>query len=235
LNGVSAKDNRDGDLSDKIVVEHMQLVDDSGRILVSYAVADSSGNVAKLQQEVRYSDYESPKFTLSEALIYEDADSFDIMNVVGAQDVIDGDIQHRIRVTALTEGSITDVGKHEVYFQVTNSLGDTAELAMSVEVFETGIFDGKLKLTDYLIYLPKGSTFKPTEYLDSFEYKAESTTLAGALPRNYELELIGAVTTEEPGVYPLGYKVTYTIRHATNPDYDQKITAYSKLIVIVEG
>lgn len=235
LQGVTAQDRRDGDVTGKLVVERMQLINADGLIEVGYAVADSSGNVAKAVRKVQYTDYEGPKFSLECPLVFEEHENIDIMDAVLASDVLDGDVQHRIRATAMTDESITKVGTHKVHFQVTNSLGDTSEIQIPVEVLETNTYEADLTLTDYLIYLPQGSGFQPKEYLDAFTYKGTTTQLSGGLPRDFSLKITGEVPTQTPGVYPVEYRVTYIVRHATNPDYDQKFTGYSKLIVVVEG
>lgn len=235
LQGVTAVDRHDGDVSDKLVVESMHLMDADGLIEVGYAVADKSGNVAKATRMVQYTDYESPKFSLSAPLIYEVYEDFDIMRSVFAQDVVDGDIQHRIRATALGEESIMSQGVHEVHFQVSNSLGDISEIILPVEVIETGTYAADLTLTDYLIYLPQGAVFQPEEYLNEFTYRAENTSLRKGLPRNFYLEVTGAVQTQTPGVYHIEYLVTRVVQHATNPELDQMYSGYSKLIVVVEG
>lgn len=235
LQNVTAVDRRDGDVTEKLVVESMHLMNADGLIEVGYAVADKSGNVAKATRMVQYTDYESPKFSLSAPLIYEVYDDFDIMRSVFAQDVIDGDIQHRIRATALGEESIMSQGVHEVHFQVSNSLGDLSEIILPVEVIETGTYAADLTLTDYLVYLPQGATFRPEEYLGEFIYRAESTSLRNGLPHNFFIEVTGAVQTQTPGVYRVEYLVTQVVQHATNPELDQTYSGYSKLIVVVEG
>ena len=235
LQGVTAVDRHDGDVSDKLVVESMYLMDADGLIEVGYAVADKSGNVAKATRMVQYTDYESPKFSLSAPLIYEVYEDFDIMRSVFAQDVVDGDIQHRIRATVLGEESIMSQGVHEVHFQVSNSLGDISEIILPVEVIETGTYAADLTLTDYLIYLPQGAVFRPEEYLDEFIYRAESTSLRNGLPHNFSVEVTGAVQTQTPGVYHIEYLVTRVVQHATNPELDRMYSGYSKLIVVVEG
>ena len=49
--------------------------------------------------------------------------------------MMDGDIQHRVRATALEEEAITALGTHQVRFQVNNALGDTRTLELPVEVY----------------------------------------------------------------------------------------------------
>lgn len=235
LQGVTAADPQDGDVTGKLVVESIRLVDTDGLIEVAYAVADSAGNVAKAARDVRYTDYESPKFSLSAPLIYLESEKFDVMGAVSASDVLDGDIQHRIRATSLAEKDISNLGKHQVYFQVTNSIGDTVELVMPVEVLKADSYTAELTLTDYLIYIPEGSRFEAKSYLNRFTYKSEEISLRAGIPAELSLEISGEVQTDTPGVYTVEYEVTYTVAHETNPDYDQHFTGYSKLIVVVEG
>ena len=235
LQGVTATDKQDGDVTDRVLIESMELLDDTGRMEICYAAVDSSGNVSKASREVRYTDYVSPRFSLSEPLIYGEYESFDIMSDVFATDVLDGDIQHRIHATSLTYESISNVGCHDVYFQVTNSLGDMSDITIPVEVVKSGTYNADLTLTDYLIYLSVDDNFKAENYLKTFVYKTEETSLRSGVPENYSLNIGGAVNTKVPGVYTVEYRVTYTMRSTVNPEYDQEYTGYSKLIVLVEG
>jgi hypothetical protein len=235
LQGVAASDEQDGDLTERLVVEDVQLMDDSGLIEVSYAVADNSGNVAKATRQVKYTDYDSPKFILTEPLIYEEHETFDVMSVIHATDVLDGDIQHRIRATTLTEESISSVGTHRLYFQVTNSIGDTSELTVPLEVLDTGRYEADLTLTDYLIYLPVGSDFQAKNYLGEFVHRNKTVSLRDGLPEDFSVSISSDVSTGTEGVYTVTYKVSYTVRNEQNSEYDQKFTGYSRLIVVVEG
>lgn len=235
LQGITVRDNADGDVTDSLVVENVSLLDSSGRITVNYAAFDRAGNVAKAQREAQYTDYECPKFTLKTPLIYTSGSTFDVLSTVGATDQIDGDIQHRVRATALSDGSIAQLGIHDVKFQVSNSLGDTASLVLPVEVLDPRQYDASLELTEYLIYISKGDTFTPSKYLKTFTRQNTTINLAFGLPSGYSLSTSGNVQTQTPGVYPVEFRVTYTIRHETDHSRDQAFTGYSKLIVVVEG
>lgn len=46
LEDVTAKDNRDGDLTDQVFVDSITPVSDNKRVVIKYAVIDSSNNVA---------------------------------------------------------------------------------------------------------------------------------------------------------------------------------------------
>lgn len=235
LQGVTASDDRDGSVTGSLVVESVYLLNGEGAVEVSYAVADSAGNVAKATRQVQYTDYESPRFSLQAPLVYYELQRFDILDNIGATDAIDGDIQHRIRATSMTEDTLATAGTHTIRFQVHNSLGDSTELVLPVEVWSTNSFNSRLSLTDYLIYLPVGATFEPKTYLDSFSGNNETVSLRKGLPEDFRMETDGKVDTSVEGVYAVSYTVTHTVRHATNSDYDQHYTGYSKLIVVVEG
>jgi hypothetical protein len=235
LAGVSATDKRDGNVTDSLVVESITLLDKTGHFTVSYAAFDKSGNVAKAQQEAVFTDYTSPRFSLDQPLLFRSGLSFDVLNILDVEDAVDGNLQHRIRATALDTDTITTIGTHTVQFQVTNSLGDTSTLVLPVEIYEINAFDASLTLTDYLVYLPVGADFNAAAYLDAFTYQKKSTNLRSYLPSNFSLETEGTVQTGTPGVYTVGYYVTYTDENVNNPNLPRKHVGYSKLIVVVEG
>jgi len=235
LQGITARDKKDGDVTDLLVVEHVSLLNAEGDIMVSYAAFDRSGNVSKAQREARYTDYQSPRLTLTQALVFPQSTNFDVLNVVGARDALDGDIQHRVRATLLEEGAINELGVHNVRFQVSNSLGDMVSYVLPVEVYDPKLYDGTLELGAYLVYLAPGETFTAKNYLGNCTFRGETVNLHTGLPKDYKLETRGEVHTDTPGVYPVEYRVTYTVKNEKDRDLDQHYTAYSKLIVIVEG
>ena len=234
LQGITAVDSGDGDVTSSLVVERVELLEDAGRLLVHYAAFDSAGNVAKAQREAKYTDYRSPRFTLEEPLVYRQGAAFDVLSDIGATDVIDGDIQHRVRATMLTEQAIVEAGVHEVEFRVSNSLGDTVTAVLPVEV-RNPEREAKLTLSQYLLYLPVNGSFNAKDYLELYTYGEDDVDLSKGLPRGYSLKTEGKVQTQNPGVYPVEYRVTYTIVNEQDREKDVEITGYSKLIVIVEG
>ena len=234
LQGITAKDAADGDVTDSLVVESVTLLDSDGNLSVSYAAFDRSGNVAKAERNARYTDYEPPKFTCRAPLLYPYLTNFDNLSTVGAYDVIDGEIQHRVKATSTDENSIASLGIHQVIFQVTNSLGDTSRQTFPVEVYDPETYNAELSLKEYLIYLPRGSAFVPKNYLKTFVVKGEEVNLTAGMPRDYSLKTTGEVLTQNPGTYVVEFRLTYLERHETNPDLDKEFTGYSKMIVIVE-
>ena len=234
LQGITADDNKDGDVTDSIVVERITMLDSDGNVSVSYAAFDAAGNVTRAERKAVYTDYVSPRFTLSRPLQYTQGTSFDILANVGATDVFDGEIQHRVRANVLGEAAISTLGTHMVEFKVTNSLGDTHTVNLPVEVSAYENYGADLKLKQYLVYLPVGAAFNAASYLDTFSYQRELVTLDGVVPAGFDLETVGNVQTRNPGVYTLDYTLKYSEKNE-NGMVAMKYSADSRLIVIVEG
>ena len=228
LQGVTAQDKVDGDVTASLVVESLELLDPDGTIRVTYAAFDKAGNVTKAVRQAKFTDYESPRFSLSQSLTFSHSSGFDIFRMIQAQDALDGDISHRIRVTSLDESSVTTMGLHQVELRVSNSLGETVKLVIPVEVYAAGSYEATLKLKEYLIYLPAGETLDAESYLDAFSRSGVSVALANGLPEGYSLDVKSDVQPNVPGVYTVEYRVTQTVGAAT-------YTGYAKLIVVVEG
>lgn len=235
LQGITARDNRDGDVTASLVVESICLEDSDGTITVTYAAFDRAGNVAKAQRQARYTDYESPRFSLSGPLVFSQNSGFEVLSSISARDALEGDISHRIRATSLSESAITSQGVHDISFRVTNSLGETVELILPLEVYQPGSYQANLELTDYLVYLPVGSSFSVKDYLKSYTRGTETVTLSSGLPAGYTLRTIGQVDTNTPGVYDVSYWVICTNENSSNTALNQTVTGYSKLIIVVEG
>lgn len=227
LTGVTAADDRDGDVTASIVVESARDITSDGCVTVTYAAFDSSGNVAKTTRTVRYTDYQSPRVTLSSSLVFTYGTNFDVLKVVGAQDLLDGDIGYRVRATSLEDVSLNTEGVHRIRFRVSNSLGELVELVLPVEVHYAGRYNAELHLTDYLVYLEPGTDFRPRDYLMEFIARGEGADLTEQLPADLTVAVSGTVDTETPGVYPVSYTVKRTVG---NVEY----VGYARLMVVVE-
>lgn len=228
LQGVTAADSRDGDVTDSLLVESVGSVNEDGQVKVTYAAFDRAGNVAKASRTVQYSDYVPPRFTLDAPLAYAHGSSFDIIDHVGAVDLLDGDITHRVKVTSLADSAISAPGVYDIRLQVTNSLGDTETLIVQTEIYPSGTYNAQLTLTEYLVYVPQGAVFDPEDYLGVFTYGSNAVDLSGGVPGSCDLEISGRVNTQTPGLYTIEYLISRTAG-------SQVYTAYSRLVVVVEG
>ena len=68
LQGVTAFDDKDGDVTASLVVSSVRLLDSDGTIEVTYAAFDKAGNVASTVRNAKYTDYVSPRFTANQSL-----------------------------------------------------------------------------------------------------------------------------------------------------------------------
>ena len=194
LQGVTATDAEDGDVTDSVLVETSTHFVSDKTVEVTYAAFDSQGHVTKAKRSVRYVDYTSPRFHLSGPLMFSESGVSDLLSYVGATDCIDGNITSRVKVASLESGTLLNTpGNHPLEFRVTNSTGDTAYLTVGVEVVSGYNSARQIPLTDYLVYLPLGSEFDPKAYLS--ENYANDRDLA----------ITSSVNTSAPGVYDVHY------------------------------
>ncbi len=226
LQGVTATDDWDGDVTAGIVVEKIFLNNDDGLATVTYAAFDQAGNVAKASRQIQYTDYRGPRFTLKSAMLFGQTGA-DVLRYIGAEDPLDGNISHRVRATLLDEESLSTPGIHPLQLQVTNSLGHTQTLVIPVEIRRNDNYQAQLTLTEYLIYMKQGGKFRAENYLSTFTLGNTPLTLSGSVPQGFTLQTTGTVNTGEPGVYTVTYELTQN-------ENGRSYTAVSKLIVVVE-
>ncbi len=167
LQGVTAMDDEDGDVTDAILVEGISNLMDNDTAIVTYAAFDDVGNVSKATRTIRYKNYQPPVFGQKKALVFQSNTSPDILTFMSANDKVDGDISNRIKGTLISDtNNLNNTGVHEVEFRVTNSLGDTEYLTLPVEVYAAGTYNANVELNDYLVYIKRGSVFHPEDYLE---------------------------------------------------------------------
>lgn len=228
LQGIRAVDARDGDVTAGILVESVYGINEDNLTTVTYAAFDSAGNVSKIQRQVCYVDYRAPRFELYASPTFAFGSGFDLLECVGASDVLEGDIRRRVHATLISDTkSIESEGTHQIKLQVTNGLGDVADLLIPVEVYDPEWYVADVELKDYLIYLDKGDRFDARSYLKSFGFRGDIIDLTAGIPAEITVEIDDQVKTRIPGVY----EVTYELSRNLN------VTTYSgiaKLIVVVE-
>lgn len=221
--GVTAWDDQDGDVTASILVEGIAGLSSDQFATITYAAFDRAGNVAKAQRTLQYIDYHSPRFSLSAPLVFRSGSSFNLLNYIGAVDVVDGVLDDRIKATMIsTESALTEEGTHEVQFRVTNSMKDTAYLTVPVDIYPAGMYNATVTLSDYLVYVEQNSRFDYLDYLESFQKGAEKILLKDN-SSNVSVSCDSDVNTNVPGTY----RVTYTVKSGS-------YTGYTRMIVVVE-
>lgn len=164
LEGVTAYDEKDGDITDKIIIESVSKFTDYGLCKVTYAVCDSDNHVATASKKIKYTDYTSPKFYSKEPLCFADNVSIDLSDKIGVTDCIDGDISDNLILTTENLTPRTE-GTYSVKATVTNSRGDTAELDIPIIVEEKNSNAPIIELSDYIVYTPKNKKVNIKSYI----------------------------------------------------------------------
>jgi hypothetical protein len=168
LQFVTAVDKRDGDLTDKIVVERKKYFVSKGMTVISYAVCDSDNNVVKLQKNLKFTDYEFPKLKLKSDFIIHTGDNPEMTGLVSAYDVCDGDISSRIKIIT-TSFNYTVAGEYDINCKVTNSYGDTTDITFKAIVTDDDYSGSKIQLSDYIIYVPKNTEIDFRQYITGIQ------------------------------------------------------------------
>ena len=209
LEGLTAYDNKDGDLTDSIMVYGKSFFTEKGTLTVDYVVFDSDYNVASFSRKVCYTDYTSPEFAVDEVLYFGENTSEDIEDYVTAVDVLDGDITDSVRVDT-SELDTETAGTYTVTFSVTNSYGDTSELEVYVTIGETSRQYGVI-LKSSLVYIDKGSSFDAEEYIDKYissqgeELDVEGLSVYEDGYYVLDVDADSDVDTKTPGTYTVKY------------------------------
>ena len=220
LNGVTAQDDRDGDVTSLMVVERISDLSQDHTATVTYAAFDRSGNVAKATRTVHYADYTPPVFSITSPLVFPIGSSTDILSRVQVMDVLDGNISHNLKASLTGDSSgLNTVGTHQVTFRVTNSMGDTARITLPVDVLPSNTYTGNIRLTKNMVHLNQGVRFRANDYFDRLIVGSASFTRKDGV----ELETVSDVDTSTPGIYSVAFTAKY-----------ETIQAFTRLIVVVE-
>ncbi|MDY3281428.1 hypothetical protein [Dysosmobacter sp.] len=195
LADVTAFDEKDGDLTDRLLLQGVDKGAD-GTMAATYAVADSDGHVVTRTREVRYTDYTPPRFALQRELRYSAGAAVRVRDRLTAYDMVDGDISSRIKVISGTTSY--DEGTYPVTFQVTNSLGDTASVTLDVVVRSYAAGEPRIELKEYLIYQKLGDRLNPMDYLKSVS-GGDAESVTAALPEGGLKKGVNAVRYTCPG------------------------------------
>ena len=199
LQGMSAEDDRDGDVTDELVIQDISEFDSEGKRTVHFAAADSSGNVAYASRNMSYSDYEAPKFALSAPLRFPMGSDFNICSGISASSSLDGDLTNNIKYTIDRSVTSSTTGTYQIEFRVMDSTGTTSYLTTELEVYDPAEERAEITLSSYLVYLHVGDRFDASSYY-------EGTNLGKG--SDEDLQIDSNVDTSAEGTYYVDYTVT---------------------------
>lgn len=209
LKGLTAVDEKDGDITDSIMVSGTSYFIEKGIINVTYVVFDSDNNFGSLSRKVKYTDYHSPEFSLSQPLIFTRNTNVSVLDYVRADDQLDGDITDKIKMSGNNIDMAT-AGVYPITLEVTNSYGDRAEIDTNVVIQDSNPA-GSITLNAYLVYVDRDSEFDAGNYIQSVisssgeQLQTEGLQIYDGGSPLTEINVNGTVDTGTPGCYQLEY------------------------------
>ena len=236
LQGITASDTEDGDLTDKVMVESVGRFDKEGRRTVTYAVIDSDSLVAHASRKLTYSDYTPTRFSTDKPLSFE-MGTTDLTGRIQAYDCLDGDLTASVKLTSEEGIEVAQSGHYEAALKVTNSAGATSVLPVTVEIYDPSVRSSVplITLSDYVVYIAEGTAFDPKSYLQSVTTKGTEyafTSEEGTFSMDDEAGMDdassmddaagndGASGTDDAAVTARGSTINYkyvTIESSVNP------------------
>lgn len=219
LKGVTATDEKDGDISDRLLVESIGRFaeNEKGYCKITYAVSDLDNHVATATRKIHYTDYTAPKFTMSKPLIFSIYDVVNTVGIVGASDCLDGNISQNVII--YSPDFVEDKeGTFSLQATVTNSKGDLSKIELPLLVEKQAKDAPQILLNKYLIYVKKGKAAPDwKKYIDE---TVDSTGVEADL----KVDIKTNFNKDKTGMYTVNY-------YGTD---NRNIKGHTALIVVVE-
>ena len=201
-----AYDNVDGDLSSRIHVKDVSTLVNETDVNVTYIVFDEASNYATYTRTVRYRDYTPPRFNLLRPMIFNVGETVSFGSSVTVTDQRDGNISGRLKLEESTVISNTP-GVYSALLSVTNRMGDTITLPLTIQIVDNSTTRPDITLTKYLIYLERGKEPDWKSFLsqvrDPLSSSADKTVSVGKVTVN-----ASKIDVSTPGVYEVYYYYT---------------------------
>ena len=225
LEGVSAYDDEDGDLTEKILIGGFSDFTERGVSSLEYAVYDKDGNIATINRKVVFSNYVPPKIKLLAPCVFKatnnDYDFPSLPSYLEGWDIIDGNITKHMLINS-TDIKFSEPGKYTAAVYLKNSFGDEVNIELPIHIIDPGISGYSIEFTEEpLIYTNKGDAVKPEKYIKAIrnEYTNE------IIPDNeYELTINSNVNTSKDGIYEIHFS-------ATSPDKSLRGETWMTVVV----
>ena len=202
LAGVTASDNRDGDLTGQVMIQGISRLLSANTARVTFVVFDGARNMGSATRTIRYTDYQRPIISLTQPPVfkpYPEGDSImELLAAATARDVRDGDISDRLQVAAQNVNDSLE-GSYQIHLQVTNSMGDTESIPLTITISGDGSRSLGITLKEYITYISQGDSFDPYAFVSTVggtRYSSSSRDLA----------VESNVDTAAPGYYQVCYR-----------------------------
>ena len=219
LQGVTAFDTQDGDVTDSIGIVSISgfIDDDYTTRQVNYVAFDDDSHVASASRKMVYTDYQTIHFSLDAPLRFPmQSSNINILKLLHAKDCIDGDISNTIIFSdnSLIQADIAS--EYDVVIQASNSVGEIKELPVTIRIYDSEKEIGlpQIVLSDYLVYTKVGEKIDPKKFIRSVRLgydmsREEKKAFVKKKPEvnidlfNYE----DNIDYNTPGVYEIKYSI----------------------------
>lgn len=198
LEGISAYDEADGDVSNTLMIKDITVLSGGNKARVTYVARDKRNNISEAYRFVTYIGSDNDGYELSDEELYDS--EFD-EQVIANNEIEEEPIEDDIDIEEETEVS----ADAEVEAEADNEAGDEpAEEAKPEEVKpeekkpEEPKKDDKtpkITLKQKTVNINVGQTFNPSDYIATKENASS-------------IEIDGGIDVMTPGTYPLTFKVT---------------------------
>lgn len=222
LQGVSAKDKEDGNISDGVFIYGISAFDNSNTRTITYAVFDSDNQMVTSSRKMKYKDYVAPRFSATQPLsnlslgTMMNSNNKQDTSYIHARSSVDGDISNKISVSQVEDGT------NMIYkYSVTDSTGTSSSFEVSEKLNLNSILNNNIdiELKKYIVYVKKGTVLNTRSYIKN--------VVTGLGKQNELKASVDIETNYNPSLEGV-YEVRYTLNRS-NGDY-----GVTKLIVIVE-
>lgn len=245
LEGITAKDQKDGDVTDSVVLESLSSFISGSTRLATYAAFDSDQHVVRGSRRITYTDYTKPEFSMHQLLEYPAGRSSISINGITAEDCIDGDISSSIKVSLGPTYGLDEVGEYDTVFSVVNSAGDIASFHAYIVVYDPEVNRGPqfdAKDGEYLVYLNRGEDFHPFDYIEDVKIGGRKYSIvegngnygAEKIDKNEkivvgqnQIDVEGEVDSDTPGEYVIKFSMTLDAGN------QETVTGMRRIYVIV--
>lgn len=187
--GYKAVDNRDGDVTSKVIREEKDGI-------VYYTVSDACGNKATVERKIVYKDVLAPTIVLNGGteVELEVGSNYTELGFTATDDC-EGDITQKVTVDGTVDGQ--KCGEYTLTYKVTDSYGNSAKVNRKVIVKDMKAPELTLK-GDNSIYILIGGNFSEPGYTASDNIDGDITS---------KVKVSGEVDTNKTGVYKITYEV----------------------------
>lgn len=201
LQGLTAEDRQDGDLTDEIILGNLSRFSEKGKSKATYVVFDSSNQPATYTREVIFKDYVSPQFRLGKPLVVKTNSSVSEKDLISAEDIFDGDISGRVRIID-SNINYNVTGDYIIKAEVSNSFGDVVKADFPVHIVTEPEARVEISLKKNVVYLEKGDTFNAADYIDRV------TSYYGQPVDKASVGIESFVNTSKTGCYEVRFTAT---------------------------